>query len=399
MATQYTSILKLALPTAGELDGTWGDVVNDNITSMIEEAIAGMTTINTWTTNAASIGSPSNGTTSPSRAAIIELTDTGVSLTAQGTLTIATVPASKIYVVRNATLQDIRVTRGGSNTVIVPKGNTQVLVCDGTDVFEMQLPNVAKIQGWATNTGVDYDLNGDGSLTTTDTTGFNFIASGLSYTGFSTETFYRGLEAAWAPISGAVLDDCKFRIFPIRGNSVDAQTKRIGGTPNGFGDVTWIGNVSLDGTSSRVTSGIVTGYNDVKVIANPDTGTHPFEFIGRFIAGTSLYPQADLGGALVSALIYAEDMYSLTGTAINSSNGGIQYKTITGNTTFTKTLLDGTSIILRLVDADLYTITWPTGLIWVGPNGNTAPTLTGSDMVMFFTVSTADYAVYLGSYE
>lgn len=287
MATQYTSILKLALPTAGELDGTWGDVVNDNITSMIEEAIAGMTTINTWTTNAASIGSPSNGTTSPSRAAIIELTDTGVSLTAQGTLTIATVPASKIYVVRNATLQDIRVTRGGSNTVIVPKGNTQVLVCDGTDVFEMQLPNVAKIQGWATNTGVDYDLNGDGSLTSVDTTGFNFIASGLSYSGFSTETFYRGLEAAWDPISGAVLDNCKFRIFPVRGNQTDAQTKRLGGTPNGYGDVTWIGNVSLDGTSSRLTSGIISGYNEVKLVANPDTSTHPFPFVARLIAGTS----------------------------------------------------------------------------------------------------------------
>ena len=41
MTTQYTSTLKLALPVQGELSGTWGDVVNDNITSMIEEAIVG----------------------------------------------------------------------------------------------------------------------------------------------------------------------------------------------------------------------------------------------------------------------------------------------------------------------------------------------------------------------
>ena len=40
MTTQYTSILKLALPVQGELSGTWGDVVNDNITSMVEEAVA-----------------------------------------------------------------------------------------------------------------------------------------------------------------------------------------------------------------------------------------------------------------------------------------------------------------------------------------------------------------------
>jgi hypothetical protein len=41
MATTYTTLLKLAKPTQGELDGSWGTVVNDNITSMIEEAIAG----------------------------------------------------------------------------------------------------------------------------------------------------------------------------------------------------------------------------------------------------------------------------------------------------------------------------------------------------------------------
>jgi hypothetical protein len=49
MTTQYTSILKLALPVQGELSGTWGDVVNDNITSMVEEAVAGRAVINSWT--------------------------------------------------------------------------------------------------------------------------------------------------------------------------------------------------------------------------------------------------------------------------------------------------------------------------------------------------------------
>ena len=41
MTTQYTTILKLALPVQGELSGTWGDVVNDNITQMVEQAVAG----------------------------------------------------------------------------------------------------------------------------------------------------------------------------------------------------------------------------------------------------------------------------------------------------------------------------------------------------------------------
>ena len=63
MATQYTSILKLALPVQGELSGTWGDVVNDNITSMVEEAIAGRAVINTWTANSHTL-TTADGTTS-----------------------------------------------------------------------------------------------------------------------------------------------------------------------------------------------------------------------------------------------------------------------------------------------------------------------------------------------
>ena len=66
MATQYTSILKLALPVQGELSGTWGDVVNDNITSMkLKEAIAGRKVINTWTTNSHTL-TTADGTTSES---------------------------------------------------------------------------------------------------------------------------------------------------------------------------------------------------------------------------------------------------------------------------------------------------------------------------------------------
>lgn len=45
MATGNTSLLGLALPVEGELDGTWGDVVNDSITSLVDSAVAGTTTL------------------------------------------------------------------------------------------------------------------------------------------------------------------------------------------------------------------------------------------------------------------------------------------------------------------------------------------------------------------
>ena len=63
MTTQYTSILKLALPVQGELSGTWVDVVNDNITSMVEQAIAGRAVINSWSSHSHTL-TTANGTPS-----------------------------------------------------------------------------------------------------------------------------------------------------------------------------------------------------------------------------------------------------------------------------------------------------------------------------------------------
>jgi hypothetical protein len=47
MTTAYTSLLGLALPVTGELSGTWGDTVNTAITSLLDTAIAGTTSITT----------------------------------------------------------------------------------------------------------------------------------------------------------------------------------------------------------------------------------------------------------------------------------------------------------------------------------------------------------------
>jgi len=133
MATQYTSTLKLALPTQGELDGTWGTVVNDNITSMVEEAIAGLATINTWSTNLHTL-TTANGTTSESRAAMLVLTDTGAALTGAGEVICPT--AAKIYVVKNDTGQVITVKTSGGTGVDVPDSTVRIVFCDGTNVVQ-----------------------------------------------------------------------------------------------------------------------------------------------------------------------------------------------------------------------------------------------------------------------
>ena len=90
-------------------------------------------------------------------------------------------------------------------------------------------------------------------------------------------------------------------------------------------------------------------------------------------------------------------VYSLTGTAIDPANGGIQTKTISANTTFTETLASGESVVLMLEGAASYTITWPT-ITWVTSSGNSAPTLTAKDTLVLWKVSTTLYGAYVGSY-
>jgi hypothetical protein len=133
MVTAYSPILKLALPVQGELSGTWGDVVNDNITSMVEQAIAGRAVINTWTTNSHTL-TTADGTTSESRCAMLEFTDTGTALSGAGTVICPTL--SKIYIAKNASGQNVTLKTSGGTGILVPNGRTMFLFCDGTNVVE-----------------------------------------------------------------------------------------------------------------------------------------------------------------------------------------------------------------------------------------------------------------------
>ena len=88
-----------------------------------------------------------------------------------------------------------------------------------------------------------------------------------------------------------------------------------------------------------------------------------------------------------------EQVYDLTGTEINPANGTIQYKTISSDTTFTETLTTGQSVLLRLINASSYIITFPT-ITWVGA---AAPVLTANCVIVLWKEQTTLYGAYVGS--
>jgi hypothetical protein len=112
MTTGTSTLLGLALPVTGELSGTWGDTVNDSITSLLDSAVAGTTTLST---DADVTLTTTTLSANQSRQAVLLWT-------AGGTVTrTITAPAqSKVYVVINKTssTQSIKLVGVGPTTGI-----------------------------------------------------------------------------------------------------------------------------------------------------------------------------------------------------------------------------------------------------------------------------------------
>jgi hypothetical protein len=127
--TSYTSALRLALPATGELSGTWGTTVNNNVTSMVEQAIAGYAAV--AMTDANYTLTTANGTTDEARCMYLKITGT---LTASRNVVCPT--ANKLYFVKNATTGgfDIVFKTSGGTGITITSGSTVAVMCDGTNV-------------------------------------------------------------------------------------------------------------------------------------------------------------------------------------------------------------------------------------------------------------------------
>jgi hypothetical protein len=126
--TNFTPLLGLALPTTGDLSGTWGTTVNDAITDLLDDAVAGTVTL---TTDANVTLTTTNGANNQARNAIILCTG------ARTAIRTITAPAqSKLYVIINATSGGfgVKIVGAGPTTGITVLAGTQVMVAwNGSD--------------------------------------------------------------------------------------------------------------------------------------------------------------------------------------------------------------------------------------------------------------------------
>ncbi len=298
MATQYTSLLGLALPVTGELSGSWGDVVNTSITSLLDSAISGTTSL---TTDADVTLTTTTGVANQARQAIILWNP------ASGTVTRnITVPAqSKIYTVINASggTQSIVLRGAGPTTgVTIIKGESAVVAWNGSDFVKISntggggsftnvtISGTTTLSGLTASTALALNASKEVVSVTNTGTGNNVLSASPTLTGT--------ISGANASLSGTlgVTGVATFTAQPILSSLTASQA------------------VFTDGSKGLV-SNAITGTGNVVMSASPTlTGTltaAAANFSGAVALGDAAADNITVNGTVTSNLLFTDNTYDI----------------------------------------------------------------------------------------
>ena len=146
-------------------------MLNGEVTDMVEEAIAGMSTINTWSaaTPAVHTLTEANGSTSESRAAILRLTDTTSDIASVANLIVP--DSTKLYCIINETGHTVTVKTASGTGIDIPTAVQNNVVCNGTNVVEQVNYQASSRAGTITSDGLTvagtFKVGTSGSTVTT----------------------------------------------------------------------------------------------------------------------------------------------------------------------------------------------------------------------------------------
>jgi hypothetical protein len=190
MATAYTSLLGLALPVTGELSGTWGDTVNNSITSLLDTSVAGTTNVST---DADVTLTTTTGASNTARQAILLFSG------ARTVLRTVTAPAqSKVYTVINATTGgfSVKLVGAGPTTgVTIVAGESAVCAWNGSDFVKVSntggaasftnvtVTGTTTLSGLTASTALALDASKNVVSVTNTGTGNNVLSASPTLTG------------------------------------------------------------------------------------------------------------------------------------------------------------------------------------------------------------------------
>lgn len=130
MPSTYSPNLRIELIASGEQANTWGNTTNTNLGTLIEQAIAGLATIDVTAGDVTLTAL--NGVSDQSRQMILKVTGT------PGVARELTAPAvSKVYVIVNGSDAAISIdTAVAGGSVTIPAGVTKLVYSDGSAFYD-----------------------------------------------------------------------------------------------------------------------------------------------------------------------------------------------------------------------------------------------------------------------
>lgn len=143
MASTYSPSLGIELIGNGEQAGTWGTTTNNNLGTLIEQAIAGVQTI---TLSGDYTLTDFNGIVDESRNAVLVFSG---SLGAPANVTAPSV--EKTYIIRNVSGNTVTIKTSSGNGVAITNAASAVVFCDATNFYSATTLNL--IDGNLTVTG------------------------------------------------------------------------------------------------------------------------------------------------------------------------------------------------------------------------------------------------------
>jgi hypothetical protein len=242
----YTSKLRLTQPAVGENTNTWGPVVNNGVTALVDDAVAGLATITIAASTDYTLSS-NNGASDEARCMFLRFAGT------PGTSQNVICPAStKLYVVTNASGSAQTLKTASGTGISVPNGETRVLMCDGTNVINVASPAASLAAATFNNGGA-----GAASGTTYD----GSVARTISYNTIGApSTTGTNASGTWSiSVTGSAGSVTAAATFNNSGTGATSGTTFDGSTARTISYNT-IGAPSTTGTNASGTWGIsITG--------------------------------------------------------------------------------------------------------------------------------------------
>jgi hypothetical protein len=294
MPSTYSPKLKFELIAPGEQPGLWGDTTNKNVGELIEQAIAGVTTLDLTSISGNYTLTSLDGTLDQARSAVISCQGT-----ATGAVSIIIPTSTKLYVFRNACGQTITIkTAGQVGGVTLNNGEANSVFCDGTNA----------LSGLVTASAGRVPVSGGGTGAETFTTGFVISPSPGGTTALTTQAKINLLTdvANTLPVANGGTGQATLNPGSLLIGSGTGSIATLAGGVNGYvptwssSSNTWVSaaptsggissisagtGIAVNGGSGPVTSGPVTITNtNTTNTVNPTFSTSvtsPIYYIGN----------------------------------------------------------------------------------------------------------------------